>query len=71
MKQTLSRALCLYVACALHSCVTLTGELTLPGGGKSGGFGGTIGGSWTWPALPVSLPVDSVPLGKNPVLPAP
>lgn len=71
MKQKITLLLCAAAVCALPSCITLTGEIALPGGGESGGFGGKIGGTWTWPAPPVALPVDSVPLGKNPILPQP
>lgn len=55
----------------LPSCITLTGELSLPGSDKPGGFGGRIGGSWTWPGpKEPALPAGDGG-GKTPVLVSP
>ena len=79
MKLSLLCALC---ACSVHSCITLTAELGLPGSAQSGGLSGKIGGSCSWPpaakepepelpGLRDAVEVLSAPTGKNPVLPPP
>jgi hypothetical protein len=59
MKQIL---LTLLLPCAaLHSCVTLSGELVVPGTGQPGSLGGKITGTVSWP------PAGKEPVGKEPV----
>lgn len=65
--------LCTLCAASVHSCVTLTAEMSLPNSGTPGALSGRIGGSWSWPpdkAEP-ALPAVPVAVGKNPVLPPP
>ncbi len=66
MKNLLS----ILVPCAaLHSCVTLTGELNIPGDGRPGSLGGKISGAVSWP--PPAPPSGKEPVGKEPVPRAP
>lgn len=53
----------------LQSCITLTGEMTLPGGDKPGSVGGKIGFSGTWPGLKAKEPEPTLPEdpGKAPI----
>jgi hypothetical protein len=53
---TLLILLCAVLACP--GCLTLTGQVTLPAGERSGGFGGSITGQWLFPSggkVPVQI----------------
>lgn len=62
------RLLLLASCLPLTSCITISGELALPGSGQPGALGGSIRGAWSW--VPVvrepALPQGKAPVGTDP-----